>query len=686
MKKINKIIIALFIVFTSGIFSSCNFLNVDDYFLDTLKEDSIFHTRANAEGYLWNTATLFPSPAAIWGDSYAPGELATDELTARWNTWEFPGIKFTIGEVSAYNVAGTSMYIWNNMYKIINRCNEMLVKVNDIPNMPINDKAEYVGYVHFMRGLSYYYLLQNWGPLLIVGDDVIDSSKSVEYYNKSRSTYDESVDYIVNEFNLAAKSIPTQERMALSVYGRPTKGVALAFIARLRLQQASPLYNGGEVARQYYGSWMLKRKNKDGKEETVHYVSQKYDPKKWARAAHAAKRVMDMDYYELYTVQKDELTAPLPANVDPNGYVTAKETASSIDPYRSYKNMFNGEALPKFNREVIWGLAYPYAGMVSKYIRHSFPRNLGGYGGMSVPQKVVDKFYMADGRTIDNSSTDYPYESNPKKYLRKNHNFSGYKLWKVFKVPAMYENRSMRFYANIGFSGRFWPLNSATHKNYREQKVLYEAQLPTGKTGAGKNKNDYTSTGYVPVKYIHDDDAFKDDDKNNSIVRKSFPIIRYAEILLIYAEALNELDGTVQIKDKDVYGNDVTVNYSRDAQEILKHFNMIRYRVGLPGVKTLPSKSDMRNLVKRERAVEFFNENQRFYDVRRWGDYLTDDLGSTFTGMNVEGKTNDYYQIVSVNTQVIRDRVTDKKMVWLPLSHDELLKVPKMDQNPGYDR
>ncbi|PID89165.1 MAG: RagB/SusD family nutrient uptake outer membrane protein, partial [Bacteroidia bacterium] len=178
-----------------------------------MKEDSIFHTRKNAEGYLWNTPRLFPKADRIWGSPYAPGELATDELIARWNTGEFVGIQFTIGEINAYNVAGTSMYIWNDMYKVINRCNEMLSKIKDVPGMNNSQRAEYVGYVHFMRAYAYYHLLQNWGPLLIVGDDVIDATKTAEYFNKSRSTYDESVDYIVNEFELAAKSIPTQKRM-----------------------------------------------------------------------------------------------------------------------------------------------------------------------------------------------------------------------------------------------------------------------------------------------------------------------------------------------------------------------------------------------------------------------------------------------------------------------------------------
>lgn len=681
MKKYKQTILTLFVVLASGFFTSCNFLNVDSYFLDTMKEDSIFHTKANAEGYLWNTPTLFPEAGMIWGSPYAPGELASDEITARWRTNEYPGTAFTVGEINSYNIGNTSMgRIWGRMYKVINRANEMLAKVDAVPGMTRSEIAEYKGYVHFIRGYAYYLLLQNWGPLLIVGDEIIDVSKPAEDFNRQRATYDESVDYIVNEFEMAAKAIPAQDRMPLSVYGRPSSGAALALAARVRLIQASPLFNGGDAARKYYGNFT---KTDEATKQKVHYVSQVYNPKRWAQAAHAAKRVIDLELYELHTVARYDLTPKLPANVKQDGYISARATAGSIDPYHSYKDMFSGETLAKFNKEFIW--AEEFSSGVRSYITHSFPRNLGGWGGMSVPQKVVDRYYMRDGNTIENSSKEYPYEVDPKKRARKIDRFSGYTVMTA-SVPAMYHNREMRFYANIGFSGAYWLLNSATSKKYSSQQVFYSAEADGGKSGAGKNENDYTSTGYVPVKYIHQDDALKDDDKNNVVISKPFPIIRYAEILLAYAEALNEIDGSITVEEVDEYGSKNQKTYSRDAAEILKYFNMVRYRAGLPGLEVLPSKEEMRELIKRERSIEFFNENQRFYDIRRWGDYEKEDAGSTFTGLNVEGERILFYQIVNVDTQVIRDRVTDRKMVWLPIDHYELIKVPKMDQNPGWDK
>ena len=82
--------------------NSCSFLDVDTYFEDTFSQDSIFLVK-ECRGYLWNTKD-FPDPGAIWGGSWNPGQLASDEMTARWRTSEFPGMLFSIGEVNERNL------------------------------------------------------------------------------------------------------------------------------------------------------------------------------------------------------------------------------------------------------------------------------------------------------------------------------------------------------------------------------------------------------------------------------------------------------------------------------------------------------------------------------------------------------------------------------------------------------
>lgn len=672
-------------VFFSVILSSCNFLDVDKYFEDTFQQDSIFHSQKNAEGYLWHTPTLFPDPGAIWGDPWNPGQLASDEMTARWRTGQFPGMRFTVGEINERNLPG-SMNIWYNMYKVVRRCNTMLQDVDKVTDMTTREKQLYKGYVHFIRGYAYYHLLVNWGPLLIIGDDVIASSESAEHYNLERATYDESVDYIVNELELAAQVIPTKLQQSLNFYQRPTRGAALGLISRLRLHQASPLFNGGEAARRSFGTW--KRKS-DG----AFYVNQTEDPTRWAVAAAAAKAVIEMDMYDLYVVEADNrnpypLADNVPTDPFPNG-------AGGIDPYYSYSHMFNGEGVIQTNKEFIWAMN---SSSVQEYTRHSFPVYYGGWGSMSVPQRVIDSYLMMDGRTIHDSSDEYPYEPDLRELIGENKKLGSYELRD--DVPKMYNNREARFYASIGFPGAFWAMNSASQDgNFNKKQFWFSKDDNSGITGAGNNIEDYCVSGYVPTKYIHPDDSWangKGDVKTAFVTGpKPFPIIRYGEILLEYAEALNNVDGSVTVTVTGPDGVVKDYNITRDTEEIAKYFNMIRYRAGLPGVTNaqLASKEEFQNVLMNERQVELFNEGYRYFDTRRWGIYLDNDANtSNWRGLNVEkDRTNvnnneGFWDIVTINTQNVRDRIAKPSMVLLPLPHDELLKVPAMDQNPGWDR
>lgn len=176
MKNRIKILLGA-VIGSSLLLSSCNFLDVDNYFQATFKEDSIFHSMKNAEGYLWNTPTRFPDAGAIWGNSWNPGETASDEIAVRWQTNEFWGAQFSVGTVNGRNLRQD---IWYSMYVVVARCNRMLENIDKVSDMTEADRRRYIGYVHFMRGYAYYHLLMNYGPLLIVGDEVLGTSESAE--------------------------------------------------------------------------------------------------------------------------------------------------------------------------------------------------------------------------------------------------------------------------------------------------------------------------------------------------------------------------------------------------------------------------------------------------------------------------------------------------------------------------
>ena len=640
LRYLKHLIIVAFIALYCSM-SSCNYLNVDDYFMDTLGYDSIFQNKLNLQQYLWGTAAFFYDEGAIWGSTYTPGVVGSDEAFTMWDHDEYPGTQFVLGNINPDNLM--SMNVWPQMYKIIRKTNLIFQRIDECKDLTTLEEREILGYAHFMRAYAYYHILMNFGPVVLIGDETLETNEKPEYYNRERATYDESVDYICDELELAAKYIPLT--VSMGQFGRPTRGAAYGLIARLRLQQASPLFNGGAAAKTHFASW---KRTVDG----VDYVSQQYDEKKWAVAAAAAKRVIDMGVYELYTVKRDSTTMPLPKNVPsgdfPNG-------AGNIDPFKSYSDMFTGEALSQKNTEFVWGRI---SSNVRNYTRHAFPiDNLGGWNGMAIPQKIVDAYYMVDGRDINNSSEEYPYSEIG--FSSEKQSFSGYQLNNG--VYNMYMNREMRFYASIGFSECFWPCLSTSESGRRNQTITYFKGGNSGKDRTNSDIRNYPITGYVIKKFIHKDDAWAGNDAET--LEKPFPIIRYAEILLSYVEALNNLTGGHTITDAE--GNSQT--FTRDVNEMAKYFNMIRYRAGLPGLTSaeLSSPDQMFDLIVRERMIEFLHENRRFYDVRRWGIYEEVDK-EPIVGMDTESRKDGYYERTVVNHPIARNRKVERKMIWLP--------------------
>ncbi|MDD6952243.1 MAG: RagB/SusD family nutrient uptake outer membrane protein [Parabacteroides sp.] len=640
--------------------SSCNFLNVDDYFVDTFSYDSIFVNKINLNKYLWNIPTQFDDEGGIWGSNKTPGVCASGEAVVQWETGEYPGLLFALDRVTPDKLENFGD-VWPRMYKIIRRCNTLLANIDKCQDLTTLEEREVLGYTYFMRAYAYYNLLVDYGPVVLMGDDLLETNETPEYYNRPRATFDESVDYICSEFEKAAQYMPLT--VTVSQFGRPTRGAAYGLVARLRLMQASPSFNGGASARRYFADW---KRSTDG----VNYVSQEYDEKKWAIAAHAAKRVIDMGIYELHTVKRDTSTAELPKNVPDAPF---PEGAGDIDPYKSYKDMFSGEAIAFKNPEFVWGRN---SSQVVNYTKHSFPvLLLGGWNGMAVPQKFVDAYYMEDGRDIHESSVEYPYSETG--FTTEAKNRSGYQ--QQSGIFNMYNNREWRFYANIGFSGCFWPCSSTSENNRKNKTVTYGLDGSAGKTQTDGNLQNYPITGYVTNKYIHKDDAWAGNDSER--LNKAFGIIRYAEILLSYVEALNHLSGSQTVMD-----GENTYTYSRNEAEMAKYFNMIRYRVGLPGLTAsqLSNPDVLEDVIEREWMVEFFHENRYYYNIRRWGT-MEDCAREPIIGMNTEAKEKEgFYTRTTVTHPVARYRSADKKLIFLPISRNEIRKVPMMDQNPGW--
>ncbi len=166
-----------------------------------------------------------------------------------------------------------------------------------------------------------------------------------------------------------------------------------------------------------------------------------------------------------------------------------------------------------------------------------------------------------------------------------------------------------------------------------------------------------TKTGYYMRKFLYD--AANWAVNTASSLRRPWVHFRYAEVLLNYAEALNEVQGPVA----DVYTN----------------VNQVRARAGMPALPAALSKDSMRLRIQNERRVELCFEEHRFFDVRRWK------KGEEFFNKPVSGivitKTGSTYtyQVVTVE-----NRVFVEKNYRFPFPQSELNKAVNLQQNPGW--
>src|SRR3546814_622350 len=210
--------------------------------------------------------TAYEMRISDWSSDVCSSDLGTTNI--------YYGMDFATGNITPDKLGGLNQ--WNRYYKIIRKCNLILENLERPFDMTTLDRQRIEGYTRFIRAYAYYNILVDYGPPILVGDEVLNTNESMEYYDRPRSTYDEAMDYTCGELEKAAQLMPTD--VGLLNFGRPTKGAAFSLVARFRLIHASPLYNGGEAARSYFGNW---KRKPDG----VNYVSQQYYESRWEVAA-----------------------------------------------------------------------------------------------------------------------------------------------------------------------------------------------------------------------------------------------------------------------------------------------------------------------------------------------------------------------------------------------------------------
>jgi len=257
------------------------------------------------------------------------------------------------------------------------------------------------------------------------------------------------------------------------------------------------------------------------------------------------------------------------------------------------------------------------------------PPSRSGGGGAFPYQEIVDAFPMANGKPITDPTSGYD-PNNP--YANRDPRLD----YSIIHDQTKLANRLATGYGPVN-------IYLGTYNG-----------VPAGSDAVYAG----TPTGYYTNKML-DTNAVSTDLTHNT--SRCLPLIRYAEILLNYAEAQNEATGPTP--------------------NVYSAVEKIRQRAGLNPYQ-LPtglSKDDMRKVIQNERQIELAFEGHRFWDVRRW--MIADQTeNQEMTGMEItRTNTTAAYKRFNVRKHNFR-----KSMYLWPLPQGELAKSTELVQNPGY--
>ena len=286
--------------------------------------------------------------------------------------------------------------------------------------------------------------------------------------------------------------------------------------------------------------------------------------------------------------------------------------------YPTYKNLFSYAA--ENNSEDILDVQFMADIYPNNIFQELAPRSVNASSKWVPTKAMVDMYEMSNGDSITDPASGYD--------------------------PAnQYANRDPRLSYSIFVPGDVLP-NGKTFNS-----------LPNSTTGDAVGSSFVVSpTGWNVKKYVNKEDLSKPADFGINII-----LIRYAEVLLTYAESMIEQNKI----DQSVY----------DA------INQVRQRsdVNMPPIPTGLTQDQLRSIVRRERTVELAFEGLRYFDIRRWKIAATVMPGNVY-GLNYKDTDG------SLQTVVVpgwTQSWSDKDYLW-PIPQKEIDLNKNLTQNLGW--
>lgn len=279
-----------------------------------------------------------------------------------------------------------------------------------------------------------------------------------------------------------------------------------------------------------------------------------------------------------------------------------------------------------------------------------YPANFNSSGNFGVSQDLVDAFPAANGYPIGDPRSNYN-PGNP------------------------YANRDMRFYSNVFYNGVKITPNKQPAYTFECWESGDDASV--GKDSPGLTK--VSKTGYHLKKM-----TYFDTDMRQSSGRKAAPIqffiYRWSHMLLMYAEAMNEVYGPLAAIPGDV--KPMTAKEAIAYLRLAKTYDNTNSSIPTadPYLNEVAGKGkdDFRTLVRNERRIETSFEGLRYFDVRRWATNV-DEINVPVHKVKIHKKTDGTF------TYSFNEVVTARNFpsLWSPIPLVDV-KRGKMEQNEGW--
>lgn len=518
---------------------------------------------------------------------------------------------------------------WGGLYKNIQNLNTFLANIDNVPTQTPADAnlvTQMKGEAYFIRAFDYAQLMRGFGGVVLVDKPF---QLGQDFSTLKRSTLAETKDFVLADIAKAIELLPASG----IEQGRATRAAAAALKSRVLTFCASTLMNGGYQPAEPLVSFPA------GSRTAL-----------LQQARDAAQAVLNGTYGTFTLVGNTN---------DPPNPLTAEDIKNYSNTFFS---IFNQKGA--WNSETIWAIQYPLSS------GNSFRPNLwwgpNGYhnwGNNNPLEPAVRQFEMADG-------TPFVWD----KYRPGDNNLRTATAAELAADPNRnpYNGREPRFYATILYHGATWQARPADAAGFDPLNKVQTGHFYTGGLGDPTSKKradgidsrsglieswNGTKNGYYMKKYLDPGTQGQYFQNTNHWVE-----FRLSEVLLDYAEACIELGGA-------------------DLQNGLDALNVVRNRAGLPD-RITADQATARSYLRHEREIEFFGEDQRWYDIRRW--MIAGDVIKNVYEMKIKQFDNGDFEWKYDLSARPDARSFVVQNYWIPIHIDEMKKALGLVQNPGY--